>query len=115
MTGARVLVTGGASGIGAAIVRQFAADGARVAVLDQDAEALAAAARDGPAIELGVVGEVGDPDAVDAAFAELDARWGGVDVMVNNAGISVRQPLLDTTATSSSCGPAKRCRNSAAR
>jgi meso-butanediol dehydrogenase/(S,S)-butanediol dehydrogenase/diacetyl reductase len=92
-----VLVTGGASGIGAAIVARLAAGGARVAVLDRDADALAAAALDGPAIELSLVGDVGEPGAVDAAFAELDARWGGLDVVINNAGISIRRPLLDIT------------------
>ncbi|MGI5270363.1 SDR family NAD(P)-dependent oxidoreductase [Nonomuraea sp. CA-218870] len=84
----RVIVTGGASGIGAAIARRFAGDGARVAVLDRDEAALARLDDLVPGAELRLVTDVGDPEAVDAAFEELDRRWGGLDVAVNNAGVS---------------------------
>lgn len=88
----RVLVTGGASGIGAAIVRRFRADGARVAVLDRDKAAL-----DRTETDLPLRGDVTDPASVDGAFAEIDRAWGGLDVVFNNAGISVRDAFLDAT------------------
>ena len=92
---ARVLVTGGASGIGAAIVRRFVDDGARVAVLDRDRTAVERSRDDGPA-EVHLLGDVADPTAVEAAFAELDAHWGEIDVLFNNAGVSERSGFLET-------------------
>jgi meso-butanediol dehydrogenase / (S,S)-butanediol dehydrogenase / diacetyl reductase len=90
----RVLVTGGASGIGAAIVRRFVEDGARVAALDRNA------CRPCEGIELELRADVCDPCAVDAAFAVLDDAFGGLDVTVNNAGISVREPFLTASLES---------------
>lgn len=90
--GPRVLVTGGASGIGSAIAARFRADGARVAVLDLDKTAL-----DRCDADLPLAGDVTDPGSVDRAFAELDRAWGGLDVLFNNAGISVRDDFLDVT------------------
>jgi meso-butanediol dehydrogenase / (S,S)-butanediol dehydrogenase / diacetyl reductase len=93
----RVLVTGGASGIGLAIVHEFARAGARIAVLDRDAEALARVVNGPMAPELSLLADVSDEEAVTGAFAELDEAWGGLDVVANNAGISIRQPFLETT------------------
>jgi NAD(P)-dependent dehydrogenase (short-subunit alcohol dehydrogenase family) len=91
----RVLVTGGASGIGAAIVLRLAGEGDRVAVMDRNvAENSASGA------ELSLVGDVSEPASVDAVFAELDRRWGGVDVVFNNAGISIREPFVEATLES---------------
>ncbi len=87
-------MTGGASGIGAAIARRFAGDGARVAVLDRDKQALASLGA-APGVELRLAGDVADPLAVDEAFEEIDRRWGGLDVAVNNAGVSIRGAFLD--------------------
>jgi meso-butanediol dehydrogenase / (S,S)-butanediol dehydrogenase / diacetyl reductase len=87
----RVLVTGGASGIGAAIVRRFREDGNRVALVDAD-DAL-----DPADAELRLVGDVRDPASVDQVFTELDRRWDGIDVVFNNAGISIRESFVDTT------------------
>lgn len=87
----RVLVTGGASGIGAALVARFAADGDRLAVLDTDECALSAV----PDVELRLLGDVADHESVDAAFAEIDRCWGGADVVFNNAGISIPDAFLD--------------------
>lgn len=88
---ARVLVTGSASGIGLAIAQRFVDDGARVAVLDVDDRAVRGLDL-GAALRL--VGDVADPVSVDRAFAEIDRAWGGVDVVFNNAGVSIREPAL---------------------
>ncbi|WP_406447729.1 SDR family oxidoreductase [Streptomyces sp. NBC_00876] len=93
----RVLVTGGASGIGAAIARRFLADGDRVAVLDRDRDALARFAKEGPGAELLLAADVGTEAELCGAFAEADAAWGGLDVVCNNAGISIRSPFLETS------------------
>lgn len=79
-----VAVTGAGGAIGAATLRAFAAEGATVVALDIDADAAAAAAR-GPG-GAAIVCDVTDPASVDAAFTEICSRFGGVDVVVSNAG-----------------------------
>lgn len=91
--GLRVLVTAGASGIGAAIARAFAEAEARVLVCDVDAAALARFTSDNPAIA-GVVCDVADEAQVDALFREVESRLGGLDVLVNNAGILAAGDIL---------------------
>jgi len=84
----RVLVTGGAGGIGLAITRAFAATGARVHIADPDVAALTAVtASDGAAIT-GNVCDITDPQSVASMFADLSRELGGLDVLVNNAGIA---------------------------
>ncbi|MCE7083064.1 SDR family NAD(P)-dependent oxidoreductase [Streptomyces sp. ST2-7A] len=78
--GSRALVTGGASGIGLATARRLAADGARVAVLD-------IAVDDLPGPLLGLRADVTDDDAVRAAVRSAVDVMGGLDVLVNNAGV----------------------------
>jgi NAD(P)-dependent dehydrogenase (short-subunit alcohol dehydrogenase family) len=88
------VVTGGASGIGLALARRFAAEGMRVVVADVEAEALAGAAKD-LAAEFGVgnvlhrVTDVGDPEAVDALAAATFDRFGAAHVLCNNAGVGI--------------------------
>lgn len=90
-TGLRVLVTGGNSGLGEAISRAFGAAGARVAVnYVTHPEAAQAVVRDLRAAgqdALALAADVADPAQVVPMFAALDERWGGLDVLVNNAGI----------------------------
>jgi len=93
----RVLITGGASGIGAATARRFLDEGARVAVLDCNPQALSRIEKELPALENTIQADVSDADAVAHAFDELDERLGGPDVLINNAGISVRSRFMDIT------------------
>ena len=93
----RVLITGGARGIGAATAARFLEEGARVVVLDRDDEALKHIERDLPALSGTVVADVSDAEAVARAFEELNDLWQGLDVLINNAGISVRKPFMEIT------------------
>ncbi|MEN5075376.1 bifunctional aldolase/short-chain dehydrogenase [Isoptericola cucumis] len=92
-------VTGAASGIGKAIATRLAAEGACVVVADLDLEkAQAAAAELGSTdVALGLAANVADEAAVQAALAEAVLAFGGVDIVVNNAGLSLSKSLFDTT------------------
>jgi NAD(P)-dependent dehydrogenase (short-subunit alcohol dehydrogenase family) len=85
--GLRVLVTAGANGIGLAIARAFASEGAKVHICDVDRNALKAMAASHPAITQSVA-DVSDRAQVATLFDEATARLGGLDVLVNNAGIA---------------------------
>jgi NAD(P)-dependent dehydrogenase (short-subunit alcohol dehydrogenase family) len=89
--GKRVLVTGGNSGLGAAMVRAFGAAGARVGinyvVHPEDAEALVDTLKQGGGEAVAIEADVSAPDAVADMFASFDKAWGGIDVLINNAGI----------------------------
>jgi 3-oxoacyl-[acyl-carrier protein] reductase len=94
-----VLVTGASRGIGAAIAREFAAAGDRVAVhyrasSDAAAEVVASLAGDG---HVAVGADLADPDAVRSMVDRAAEALGGVDVLVNNAGIFVRHPIAEST------------------
>ncbi|KAF2418620.1 bifunctional aldolase/short-chain dehydrogenase [Microbacterium sp. B35-30] len=93
------LVTGAASGIGKAIAVRLAAEGACVVIADLDLEkAQAAAAELGNTdVAIGVAANVADADAIQAAFDAGVLAFGGVDLVVNNAGLSLSKPLLETT------------------
>ncbi|SDC12238.1 bifunctional aldolase/short-chain dehydrogenase [Actinokineospora iranica] len=96
LAGRVALVTGGGSGIGRAIARRLAAEGACVVVADRDAESAERVAR-----EIGAVAataDVTDEHAVAAAFQRAALAFCGVDLVVNNAGLSISKSLLDTTA-----------------
>ncbi len=92
------IVTGAASGIGRAIATAFIAEGARVAIADISIDAATATAR-----ELDATGEramalamdVTNEAQVDAGTASVTARWGGLDILVSNAGIQIISPLVD--------------------
>jgi 3-oxoacyl-[acyl-carrier protein] reductase len=90
------LVTGGAGGIGAAIAKRFAADGAKVAVLDLNGPAVQATADEIGAyggVAVGIPADVTDRVEVDAAIAQVVSEFGALDVLVNNAGV-LRDNLL---------------------
>jgi len=94
-----VAVTGGGGGIGGALCRRFAAEGAKVAVLDRDA---AAARRTAEAIEaaqgqaLALACDITERPSVDAAVTAIGQAFGPLDVLVNNAGWDVFAPFLKT-------------------
>jgi meso-butanediol dehydrogenase/(S,S)-butanediol dehydrogenase/diacetyl reductase len=96
------LVTGAARGIGRAIAIRLVAAGMAVSVADLPSSAdqvdAAVAGLGGPRIALGLSVDVADADSVDAAVAEHVRHFGGLDVMVANAGIAVTAPLLEITA-----------------
>jgi rhamnulose-1-phosphate aldolase/alcohol dehydrogenase len=93
------LVTGAASGIGRAIAHRLAAEGACVVVADLDLQkATDAAAEIGSTdVAVGVAADVSDAEAVAEAFRSAVLAFGGVDLVVNNAGLSISKPLLETT------------------
>ena len=96
--GKSVVVTGGASGIGQAVAVRFLEEGCSVCVLDRDAQALARVAREVPDLTAAINADVSKLDDVRAAFDEAIARMGSVDVLINNAGISIRHDFLEITA-----------------
>jgi NAD(P)-dependent dehydrogenase (short-subunit alcohol dehydrogenase family) len=91
----RVLVTGGASGIGRATAVRFLEEGARVVVWDKNAPGCDALRVELPALAEVAVVDVTDEAAVEAAYLALDERWGGLDVLINNAGLSLRHGFLE--------------------
>ncbi|CAB3863465.1 SDR family oxidoreductase [Achromobacter animicus] len=96
LKGARVLVTAGAQGIGLAIARRFVDAGAEVHICDVDEEALMAAQESLPALSVSRT-DVSDETQVLAMFEALGARWGALDVLVNNAGVSGPTSRLEDT------------------
>jgi rhamnulose-1-phosphate aldolase/alcohol dehydrogenase len=92
-------VTGGGSGIGRAIALRLAAEGACVVVADRDAEAARRTADEigGPDVAIAVAADVTSADAIAASLRAAVLAYGGVDLIVNNAGLSISKPLLETT------------------
>jgi rhamnulose-1-phosphate aldolase/alcohol dehydrogenase len=100
LAGRVALVTGGGSGIGRAVAHRLAAEGACVVVADRDAEAASRVAAElgGTDVAVPVTADVTDEQAVRAAVAATALTFGGVDLVVNNAGLSISKPLLDTSS-----------------
>jgi NADP-dependent 3-hydroxy acid dehydrogenase YdfG len=100
LAGKVVVVTGASAGVGRAIARAFGGEGARVGLLARNAEALGNAAgevRSAGGEALVLVADVSDARAVDAAADAVVARWGRIDLWVNNAMVSVFAPVTQTT------------------
>ncbi|GAB4389927.1 3-hydroxybutyrate dehydrogenase [Albidovulum sp.] len=91
------IVTGAASGIGKGIAKRFVAAGAKVAVADLKQDAAEATAREltaqGPGSAIGIAMDVTDEDQVNAGVERVVGEWGGVDVLVANAGIQIVHPV----------------------
>jgi NAD(P)-dependent dehydrogenase (short-subunit alcohol dehydrogenase family) len=94
MNGKRVVVTGGSTGIGAAIALELATAGATVLVTGRHPATLEASASRHPSI-VGLVADVSKPADAARTIAEVKSRWGRLDVLVNNAGIAEVAPLAD--------------------
>jgi NAD(P)-dependent dehydrogenase (short-subunit alcohol dehydrogenase family) len=95
LEGKRVVVTGGTSGIGEATSRRFLDEGARVVALAVGEEEVATAEERIPGLAAAIRCDVADEVEVADAFARVDELLGGVDVLVANAGISIRKPFLE--------------------
>lgn len=93
------LVTGAASGIGKAIAKRLAAEGAAVVIADLDLEKATAAAAEIGGLDhaIGVAANVTDAAAIDQAIQQTLLHFGGLDLVVNNAGLSLSKSLLETT------------------
>ncbi|MFC8304478.1 bifunctional aldolase/short-chain dehydrogenase [Specibacter sp. NPDC057265] len=93
------LVTGAASGIGKAIATRLAAEGACIVIADLNLEAAQGVALElgGPDVAIGIQADVTDEAAVGAAVDAAVLAFGGLDLVVNNAGLSISKPLLETS------------------
>ncbi len=91
----RILITGGAQGIGAVTAARFQEEGARVVLLDSDKEGLRRVQSQLSSLSGTIQCDVSDAQAVAKAFKELDDLMEGLDVLINNAGISQRKSFLE--------------------
>ena len=97
LAGMKSVVTGGASGIGAATARRFAAEGAQVCILDRDVATAQALADELGSEHFALELDVRFEAAVEQAAADVYARWKAVDVLVNNAGSELNKTYNETT------------------
>ena len=100
LTGKTAIVTGGTRGIGFAIVRTYLENGANVAIAGSRQETVEKAVAQLPEYRdrvMGIWPDLCDPEAVAAAFASVKERFGSLDILANNAGISSRTSLYDYT------------------
>ncbi|MEN8162250.1 MAG: SDR family NAD(P)-dependent oxidoreductase [Myxococcota bacterium] len=101
LEGRVAVITGGASGIGLGMARAFAGAGARLALLDVEKGALASAEKElggRGAQVIAVRTDVSEPASVDAAAREIEAHYGRVHVLCNNAGVLLQRPLAECSA-----------------
>jgi meso-butanediol dehydrogenase/(S,S)-butanediol dehydrogenase/diacetyl reductase len=91
----RVVITGGASGIGLATAQRFLDEGARVVVFDWDKEKLENVLSENPRLSGGINVDVSQHKEVEDAFQRTDEIMGGIDILIANAGISIQSPFLD--------------------
>jgi meso-butanediol dehydrogenase/(S,S)-butanediol dehydrogenase/diacetyl reductase len=94
----RVLITGGSGGIGRATAARFIEEGSRVVLLSDDGASLRHAAGELAEIAGTLQADVSEPSSVKRAFEEMDGLLGGVDVLINNAGVSIRHPFVEITS-----------------
>jgi NAD(P)-dependent dehydrogenase (short-subunit alcohol dehydrogenase family) len=97
LKGKRVVITGGASGIGAATAARFLEEGSRVAILDRDENLCHRIRQELPGIIGTFLADVANRGQVEQAFGNIIVALDGLDVVINNAGISIRRKFLDIT------------------
>ena len=97
LKGKNVIVTGGASGIGQATATRFLEEGCHVCILDRSAEARTRIVKELPALTKVIAADVSNREDVQTAFGEAIDHMGSVDVLINNAGISIRHDFLNIT------------------
>lgn len=97
LKGKNVLVTGGASGIGQATAARFLEEGCAVCVLDRNAEAMRRVTAELPALTAVIDADVSEIEDVNRAIEKAIEGMGSLDVVINNAGISIRHDFLDIT------------------
>lgn len=95
LNGKRVILTGGSTGIGAAIARRFLDEGAKVCIWCHNKDNAGAIGRELPSLSEVVLVDVARPEEVDAAFARSLNALGGIDTLICNAGISIRRDFLE--------------------
>ena len=98
VAGQRTLITGAAEGLGRAMAQAFALEGARLFLFDLNDELLAETAEHlrGEGCEVSsFCGSVADPEAVAEGFSEMDRAFGGIDILINNAGVNANRPALE--------------------
>lgn len=93
----RVFITGGGAGIGAAVARTLAGRDWRVALFDRDGAAAERTAGEIGEAAIAYRGDVTDAQSIEGALDDTMARWGGIDDLINNAGVWDHDPLLDLT------------------
>src|ERR1700679_483722 len=98
LQGKRILITGGASGIGAATAARFLEEGSVVCILDSSAPGRAKIVRELPALTAALPCDVTVSSEVQQAVSQAVAKMGAIDVLVNNAGISIRHNFLEITS-----------------
>ena len=91
----RVVITGAASGIGLATAQRFIDEGSKVFIIDWDKEALNNTLAENPELSGGIEGDVSRPEDMDKAFQTVEEVLEGIDILIANAGISVRKRFLD--------------------
>ena len=97
LKGKRTIVTGAASGIGKAIAKRFAQEGAKVLVLDVNPQAAKQTAGELGDNAIAMSADVTNAAQVQAAVDKVNEQWGGIDIMVNNAGVGVAAKTAETT------------------
>ncbi len=90
-----VIITGGASGIGLATAERFVEEGAKVIILDWNQEALNSTLSSNPGLLGGLHVDVSSPDDIKDVFKKADKLISGIDILISNAGISVRKPFME--------------------
>lgn len=95
LKGKRVVITGAASGIGLAAAQRFIDEGSSVFIVDNNPNALKKSLKENPKLAGGIQADVGIAEDVEKIFLKVDETMEGLDVLVSNAGISVRKPFLE--------------------